>query len=292
MYGKDSGSLKSYKTILSPIRGPNHVLEEYMQSMISVIIPTKNSGNTLQKLLYSLGRQTYRNFETIVFDNNSVDSTREIAEEMNSIVVNFGPERSAQRNKGAEIAKGEVLLFLESDMELTEHILEQCISGMSTSDALCIMEKVVAGDNYWAKARAFERDAYFGSLYFEAARCFRKMVFNKLGGYDAGLTGLEDMALQAKLIEGGYRIGWIDGAILHHEQDVGFSEYIKKRRLYGGTDKQFRDKFPEYWKRLQSPLLRSRVVLRHCARIGEPSTLKYIPPIMLMRSAEFIARRQ
>jgi glycosyltransferase involved in cell wall biosynthesis len=266
--------------------------EHYMKLMISVIIPTKNSGDTLQKLLYSLENQTYRNFETIVVDNNSMDSTREIAERMHSIVVNFGPERSAQRNKGAEIAKGEALLFLDSDMELTEHILERCISGMSTSDALCIREKVVAGDNYWARARAFERDAYFGSLYFEAARCFRRTVFNKLGGYDASLTGLEDMALQAKLIEGGYRIGWIDDPILHHEEDVGFKEYMRKRRLYGSTDKQFRDKFPEYWRILRSPLLRSRVVLRHCARMSEPSALKYIPPIVLMRSAELIARRQ
>ena len=100
------------------------------------------------------------------------------------------------------------------------------------------------------------------------------------------------MALQAKLIEREYRIGWIDDVILHHEEEVGFKQYLTKRREYGRTDKQFQCKYPEYWTRLRSPLLRSKVLLRHYAGANNLSSLQYAPAILLMRGAEFIMRRQ
>ena len=263
-----------------------------MQPTLSVIIPTKNSARSLPLLLASLQKQTYRNFETIVVDNNSTDATKDNAVSSGSVVDNWGPERSAQRNRGAEIARANILLFVDSDMELTERVLEKCILRMDASDALCLRESIVTGNNYWAKARAFERDSYFRSLYYEAARCLRKDVFNDIGGYDTTMTGLEDMALQAKLIEREYRIGWIDDVILHHEEDVGFRQYLAKRREYGRTDKQFQSKYPEHWRRLQSPLLRSKVLLRHYTRVNNLSSLQYAPAILLMRGAEFIMRRQ
>ena len=262
-----------------------------MQPIISVIIPTKNSARSLPRLLASLKEQTYQNFETIVVDNNSTDATKKIAVSMGSVVDNWGPERSAQRNRGVEISRANILLFIDSDMELTKHVLEKCILGMDNSDALCLRESIVTGNNYWAKARAFERDSYFRSLYYEAARCLRKDVFNNICGYDTTMTGIEDMALQARLIERGYRIGWIDEVILHHEEDVGFKQYLTKRREYGRTDKQFRRKYPEHWRRLQSPLLRSKVLLRHYTGANNLYNILYAPAILLMRSAEFIMRR-
>ena len=263
-----------------------------MQPTLSVIIPTKNNARSLPHLFASLQKQTYQNFETIVVDNNSTDATKEIAVSTGSVVDNWGPERSAQRNRGAEIARANILLFVDSDMELTKYVLEKCILGMDASDALCLRESIVTGDNYWAKARAFERDSYFRSLYYEAARCLRKDVFNDIGGYDTTMTGIEDMALQAKLIESDYRIGWVDDVVLHHEEEVGFRQYLTKRRNYGRTDKQFQRKFPEHWSRLQSPLLRSKVLLKHYTGSNNLSSLLYAPAILIMRGAEFIKRRQ
>ena len=76
-----------------------------MQPTLSVIIPTKNNARSLPHLFASLQKQTYQNFETIVVDNNSTDATKEIAVSTGSVVDNWGPERSAQRNRGAEIAR-------------------------------------------------------------------------------------------------------------------------------------------------------------------------------------------
>ena len=122
-------------------------------------------------------------------------------------------------------------------------------------------------------------------------RCLSRKAFNEIGGYDTDLIGLEDLALQARLIEGDFKIGWINDTILHHEEEVGFRQYLIKRRLYGSTDKLFSCKYPEYWKRLQSPLQRSKLLLKHYVGKGQISDMQYIPAIMFIRGAEFIARK-
>ena len=136
----------------------------------------------------------------------------------------------------------------------------------------------------------FERDSDSRSLYYEAARCLRKDVFNDIGRYVTTMTDIEDMALQAKLIERDYSIGWVDDVVLHHEEEIVFGQYLTKRREYGRTDKQFQCKYPEYWRSLWPPLLRSKVLLRHLVRMSEMPCVQYIPAIVLMRSAELIVR--
>ena len=62
--------------------------------LVSVIVPTKNSERTLAKCLDSIRNQTYKSIEIIVVDNNSIDSTKEIAKRFTKKVYNKGPERS------------------------------------------------------------------------------------------------------------------------------------------------------------------------------------------------------
>ncbi|MBP4137802.1 glycosyltransferase family 2 protein [Flavobacterium geliluteum] len=88
---------------------------------VSVIIPTYNRANDLDRCLKSLQHQTYKNFEVLVCDDGSTDNTKEIVEKYNSILKikyikdeNFGgPARP--RNKGISEAKGDWICFLDSD---------------------------------------------------------------------------------------------------------------------------------------------------------------------------------
>ena len=255
-----------------------------------MIIPTKNSGPNLARLLRSVkGTQGVR-YELIVVDNASVDDTQKIASSMGCVVSNGGPERSSQRNLGAKLAHSEKLLFLDSDMEIDSFTLELCAIGLATSDALCLRERIIPGNNWWSLARAFERDSYFGTLYYEAARCVRKETFIDIGGYDTDITGLEDMALQAKLIEGGYRIGWIDTPIMHHEEGITLTKYLSKRKFYGVTDERFRTQYPRYWKLLKSPFHRSKALLSHLRSVNRLNSIFYLILILIARSMEFVVR--
>ena len=123
-----------------------------MDKWISIIITTKNSSGTLPTLLASISRQEYRNYEVIVIDNSSTDKTTAIAKDFGAKVITCGPERSAQRNMGAIESKYDTFLFLDSDMEISSGLLEECLHKICTNDALCVKERIVSGRNYWARA--------------------------------------------------------------------------------------------------------------------------------------------
>ena len=93
---------------------------------LSIIIPTYNEEEYLPKLLESIKSQEFDDYEIIVADAQSNDNTREIASEYGCIVVEGGLPGPG-RNRGAEIAQGEMLLFLDSDLKLTENYLSNVI---------------------------------------------------------------------------------------------------------------------------------------------------------------------
>lgn len=93
---------------------------------LSIIIPTFNEEYYLPPLLESIQRQDFHDYEIIVADAGSEDRTRQIATESGCKVVEGGMPATG-RNRGAEIAQGKFLLFLDSDVILTRDYLESCI---------------------------------------------------------------------------------------------------------------------------------------------------------------------
>ncbi|MBO6124000.1 MAG: glycosyltransferase [Methanobrevibacter sp.] len=94
--------------------------------ILSIIIPTYNEEEYLPVLLESIKKQSFSDYEIIVADADSTDRTREIAKEYGCIVVDGGLP-AVGRNNGAKVAKGEYLLFLDSDLKLTEDYLRNVI---------------------------------------------------------------------------------------------------------------------------------------------------------------------
>lgn len=100
--------------------------------MLSIIIPTLNEEEYLPFLLDSIKKQTFQNYEVIVADANSKDKTEQIAKERGCLLVQGGLP-SIGRNRGAEIARGELLLFLDADVimppDFFENILREFEAG-------------------------------------------------------------------------------------------------------------------------------------------------------------------
>lgn len=86
---------------------------------LSIVIPTLNEEAYLPGLLESIAAQDWKEYEIIVSDAGSSDRTVEIARSYGAKVV-VGPRRGPGygRNRGAEAAQGEFLLFLDADVRL------------------------------------------------------------------------------------------------------------------------------------------------------------------------------
>lgn len=205
--------------------------------LVSVILTTRNEQDVIKRVLLSIVRQTYKNIEIILIDNNSKDRTYEIAKVYTKKVFNFGPERSAQRNFGAKQAKGEYLLFLDADMRLTKNVLLECVKLIkkdSKIGAVTILEESKA-KTFWEKIKAYERSFYNleGDVITDAARFFPTRIFKQVGGYDESITGPEDWDLTDNIIKLGYKIEIAKSLIYHYEYIPSIFALVKKKFYYG-----------------------------------------------------------
>lgn len=207
------------------------------KDLVSVVITTKNEEKVLPRMLESIKKQTFRKLEVILVDNYSTDNTLKIADNYHIKYYTFGPERSAQRNFGARQAKGDFLLFLDADMELSRDVVKECVEAFKLGKniaGIIIPEKSIA-KNFWEKIKAFERSFYNleGDDTTDAARFFKKNIFSRVGGYDEAITGPEDWDLPENIQTKGYRIRRITSVIMHHERISSLLSLMRKKYYYG-----------------------------------------------------------
>ena len=167
--------------------------------ILSIIIPTYNEEEYLPVLLESIEKQSFEDYEIIVADANSTDRTREIAEEHGCIVVDGGLP-AVGRNNGARVAKGEYLLFLDSDLELTDDYIRNALyefrmerAGIAITQMLPMSQKV--------EDKLYHDFANYFMVRVEkikphGAGCYgiiaRKELHDECGGFDEDLTFGED----------------------------------------------------------------------------------------------------
>lgn len=200
---------------------------------VSVIVPTKNSSKFIEKCLLSIVNQSYKNIEIIVVDNFSQDKTVRIAKKYTRKVYQIGPERSSQRNFGVSKATGNWIFFVDSDMELSKTVVENCVKKVKEGKdviALIIPEEST-GEGFWAKCKNLERSFYVGVSFMEAARFFEKKRFIKIGGYDETMVSGEDWYLSQRLEKEG-KIKNVSDIIYHNEGKLTLVGTIRKKFYY------------------------------------------------------------
>ena len=212
--------------------------------LVSVIIPTKNSGLTIGSCLESIMTQTYTNIEIVVVDNYSNDNTQEIAKKYTKKVIESKVGRSQARNIAAEKATGNLILSLDSDMELTPRVVEECVNKVTAGYDAVIIPEVSVGVGFWAKCKALEKSCYIGDELIEASRFIKRGVFNNVEGYDPELEAGEDWDFNQRIRKAGYRIGRIGALINHHEGRLSLWKTINKKYQYGKTFEKYKKKHP------------------------------------------------
>ena len=207
----------------------------------SVIIPAYNSQKTLFSCIESIEDQSLskENYEVIVVDDGSTDSTAKIARQFNVNYIhqaNQGP--AAARNKGAGEAKGDIILFTDSDCIPDHYWIQQMTRPFSAPDVVAVKGAY--------KTRQRELAARFAQAEFEDrydllkksstidmidtySAAFRKDVFLNIGGFDQSfpVANNEDTDLSYRLAAKGYKLVFNQGAFVYHTHPDSFLKYLK-----------------------------------------------------------------
>ncbi len=167
--------------------------------LLSIIIPTKNEEKYLPKLLDSIKKQTFKDYEIIVADNDSKDKTKEIAIKYGCKIVK-GDLPGKARNEGVKIAKGDDILFLDADTKLrTKDFLEKAISEfekrkLDIAVPLVFLEGKKLDKLYYDFWNKLTKLFQYSLTPFGGGWCIfvKKELHRKINGFDERITLGED----------------------------------------------------------------------------------------------------
>lgn len=219
-----------------------------LQKDVSIIIPVHNRRDLTERCLESIAGSTNQvTYEVIVVDNGSTDGTRELLDAIDgdfTVVANKLNEGFASAcNRGARIANGRYLLFLNNDTEVPDNYLDVLTScAAKHPEVAAIGAKLIypngkaqhagiAFDEEGTPFHIFQNFAADHPAICESremaavtAACMliEKKHFESVFGFDASYqNGFEDVDLCLKLAQKGLRSYYCaDCTILHHEEST------------------------------------------------------------------------
>ena len=178
-----------------------------VNTKISIIIPTFNRSSTLPYAIESVQIQDFEGWELIIIDDGSTDETGKKIEPFlrdERIRYYFQENKgvSAARNRGAELAKGEFLIFLDSDDTFAPDLFHSLrkIKFMHYDLLFWDVHRNTDGKFYVARPKKLGR-LYnnIKATFLAGSVCFRKSVFFEVGGYDPLMTFGENYELGLRI---------------------------------------------------------------------------------------------
>lgn len=226
--------------------------------MVSIVIPNRNAAAVISKCVNGLLHGTsYPRREVVIVDNGSTEPEvlelyRSLERQGRGVVVPFDRpfNYSAACNAGAAAARGDLLLFLNNDIEILHpDWLDELVRWSRLSDVGIVGAKLLYPDRTIQHAgvvfglglvgHIFSRapdgtSGLFGSsesyrnyvAVTGACQMMRREVFERLGGYDERFRlSFSDVVLCMEAWKSGYRVVFTPHArLIHHES------YTRKRQ--------------------------------------------------------------
>ena len=209
---------------------------------ISVIIPAHNSNKFIKECLEKLSDSTYSSFEIIVVDDASVDNTVNIVNEMGVSVLELktqsGP--AVARNQGAKIAKGEILLFVDSDVLVKNNTLEMVATTFLRNPEISAVfgsyDDTPTETDFLSQYRnllhhyVHQQSNSDATTFWAGCGAIRKEVFLELNGFDFekfAVPSIEDIELGYRMRENGYKILLDKNLQVTHLKHWSWSNMIK-----------------------------------------------------------------
>lgn len=209
----------------------------------SIIIPAKNEAANIGRCLDSIMNVEWdrSQYEVIVVDNGSSDSTVDIVREKGAQVF-VKPELtiSGLRNFGAQQASGQILAFLDADCAVTPHWLSAASLYLNDTDKIAAFGSpvIVPEGGTWVQKAWFNVRGKPGLVvdvnWLESANLFvKRQAFLAVNGFNEALITCEDYDLTQRLKSVGRLVSDYRVMAVHYREPATVREFIKKEMWRG-----------------------------------------------------------
>lgn len=180
-----------------------------MEHLISIVIPVYNTHQYLEECIYSVYNQTYANIEVIVVDDGSNQKTKnklqELSPKIDLIVTQKNKGQATARNVGINKAKGDFILFIDSDDYINKEYCKEVIASYSKDISVITTYANIIIKNEPIKVFKPIGGSLKKSLFHNIAlgtSFFLRTDLVAIGGYDEEMkTGFEDWEMLIRLLE-------------------------------------------------------------------------------------------
>jgi GT2 family glycosyltransferase len=187
---------------------------------ISVVMPVYNAEGLLDECLGAVRASVGVSYEVVVVDDSSSDRSPAIAEAHGCRVVPSGGRLGPgpARNLGAEVARGDILFFIDSDVMIRPDTLARLAAAFEDpaldgamavqAPAMRFRNACSTYKNLWMYYTYARREGEDVPLFYTTAAAIRRKAFADSGGFDLNYTNpnIEDTDFGQKLARLGYRI--------------------------------------------------------------------------------------
>lgn len=199
----------------------------FMKPTFSIIIPALNEEILLPRLLRSLKKQSFKEFEVIVVDANSKDKTvhqaTKFKNDLDINIISINHHNVAySRNAGAKRAKGEYLVFIDADNSLYPNFLENLNRILLKTRYAVVIPSIEPEKKTFMYGFIFllinltvSVTNVFGLTSTTGGNIVvLKKVFEKLGGFDPSIFVSEDQDLVKRVRASGLSVKYMRSLVV------------------------------------------------------------------------------
>lgn len=219
-----------------------------MDIFVSIVVPVYNCENTIKMCMDSLLEIEYPKdkYEIIAVDNNSSDSSLDILKSYNNKIKVFSESKkgpSAARNAGIKQSTGEIIVFTDSDCVVDKYWLKNIVIPFlePKSESIGVVAGKIktlnshssialSGDLIHDHKKAVSYDVPYAISMNWASR---KNVLSKVGYFDEDFIRSQDSELALRIYRNGYRLVYVENAVIYHRNPDNFRELYNKGYLSG-----------------------------------------------------------
>ena len=201
-----------------------------MNPLITLYITNYNYGKFIDKAIKSALGQTFTDYEILIIDDGSNDSSTEIInkyQDLDNVYIIFQKNKglTASNNIALKMARGKYIIRLDADDYLEQNCFEMMVSKMEKNQKLAL----VFPDYYEIDASGkvinqiirhdFDKDVtLFDSPAHGACTMFRTRILREIGGYDESFSRQDGYYVWLKIIELGYEVSNINSPLFYYRQ--------------------------------------------------------------------------